>query len=120
MTKVAKMIGWDVAPSSTYARHSFATNLSRQKIPMDYIGFAMGYSVGNRGQITKRYISPYSIEERQALQTFIQKFSKISNACFTALQMLVRCVDFDHSLSSERSFPIALQHWEYCFYPTRI
>ena len=82
MTKVANMIGWDVASSSTYARHSFATNLSRQKIPMDYIGFAMGYSVGNRGQITKRYISPYPIEERWALQTFIQKFSKISNACF--------------------------------------
>ena len=61
MAKVAKMIGWDVAPSSTYARHSFATNLSRQKITMDYIGFAMGYSVGNRGQITKHYISPYPI-----------------------------------------------------------
>lgn len=71
MAKVAKMIGWDVAPSSTYARHSFATNLSRQKIPMDYISFAMGHSVGNRGQITKRYISPYPIEEQMEYNSYL-------------------------------------------------
>ena len=28
---------------------------------MDYVSFAMGHSNGNRGQITKRYISPYPI-----------------------------------------------------------
>ena len=71
MAKVAKMIGWDVAPSSTYARHSFATNLSRQKIPMDYISFAMGHSIGNRGQITKRYISPYPIEEQMEYNSYL-------------------------------------------------
>lgn len=71
MAKVATMIGWDVAPSSTYARHSFATNLSRQKIPMDYISFAMGHSIGNRGQITKRYISPYPIEEQMEYNSYL-------------------------------------------------
>lgn len=71
MAKVAKMIGWDVVPSSTNARHSFATNLSRQKIPMDYISFAMGHSIGNRGQITKRYISPYPIEEQMEYNSYL-------------------------------------------------
>lgn len=71
MKKVAKILNWDVALSSTYARHSFATNLSRQKIPMDYIGFAMGHSIGNRGQITKRYISPYPIEEQMEYNSYL-------------------------------------------------
>ena len=71
MAKVATMIGWDVAPSSTYTRLSFATNLSRQKIPMDCISFAMGHSIGNRGQITKRYISPYPIEEQMEYNSYL-------------------------------------------------
>ena len=31
---------------------------------MPYISDAMGHSLGNRGQITMRYISPYTIDER--------------------------------------------------------
>ena len=44
--------------------HSFATNLHSAKLPMPYISDAMGHSLGNRGQITMRYISPYTIDER--------------------------------------------------------
>ena len=69
--KIAKILGWEIEPSSTFARHSFATNMSRAKIPMDYIGFAMGHSVGNRGQITKRYISPYPIEEQMQYNCYL-------------------------------------------------
>jgi hypothetical protein len=32
---------------------------------MEYVSDAMGHSLGNRGQITMRYISPYTIEERR-------------------------------------------------------
>jgi hypothetical protein len=32
---------------------------------MEYVSDAMGHSLGNRGQITMRYISPYTIEERK-------------------------------------------------------
>lgn len=71
MKKVADILGWNVVPTSTYARHSFATNLSRQKIPMDYISFAMGHSVGNRGQITKRYISPYPLDEQKEYNSYL-------------------------------------------------
>lgn len=61
MKVIAPLVGIKEAPTSTYARHSFATNLSQQGVPLDYVSFAMGHSTGNRGQITKRYISPYPI-----------------------------------------------------------
>ena len=69
--KIAKILEWDIEPSSTFARHSFATNMSRAKAPMDYIGFAMGHSLGNKGQITKRYISPYPIEEQMQYNSYL-------------------------------------------------
>ena len=64
MEKLMDAIGWSVNPTGTYARHSFATNLHTAKVPMEYISDAMGHSLGNRGQITIRYISPYTIEDR--------------------------------------------------------
>ena len=64
MKKVALRLGWSVYPTGTYARHSFATNLHAAKVPMEYLSDAMGHSVGNTGQITMRYISPYTIEDR--------------------------------------------------------
>ena len=45
--------------------------MSQSKVPMDYISFAMGHSVGNRGQITKRYISPYSLEEQLEYNSYL-------------------------------------------------
>lgn len=61
MKTIAPLVGIKDEPTSTYARHSFATILSQQGVPLDYVSFAMGHSNGNRGQITKRYISPYPI-----------------------------------------------------------
>ena len=61
MKMIAPLVGIKDNPTSTYARHSFATNLSQQGVPLDYVSFAMGHSIGNRCQITKRYISPYPI-----------------------------------------------------------
>ena len=64
LKKLMDAIGWSMNLTGTYARHSFATNLHAAKVPMEYISDAMGHSLGNRGQITIRYISPYTIEER--------------------------------------------------------
>lgn len=64
MEKIAPLVGINDSPTSTYARHSFATNLSQQGVPLEYVSFAMGHSTGNRGQITKRYISPYPIYQQ--------------------------------------------------------
>ena len=71
MKKIVKILEWEVFPSGTYARHSFATNLSQREVPLDYISFAMGHSVGNRGQITKRYISPYPIEKQMEYNSYL-------------------------------------------------
>ena len=71
MKKVAQSLGWTVNPTGTYARHSFATNLHAAKVPMEYISDAMGHSLGNRGQITMRYISPYTIEERMKFNNLL-------------------------------------------------
>ena len=65
LKKFADKIGWTINLTGTYARHSFATNLHAAKVPREYISDAMGHSLGNRGQITMRYISPYTIEERK-------------------------------------------------------
>ena len=71
MKKVSAAIGWTVSPTGTYARHSFATNLHAAKVPRDYISDAMGHSLGNRGQITMRYISPWTIEDRMTYNNLL-------------------------------------------------
>ena len=70
---------WEIEPSSTFARHSFATNMSRAKVPMDYISFAMGHSVDNTGQITKRYISPYPIEEQMQYNSYLLDLEELKS-----------------------------------------
>ena len=64
MRKVALSLGWEVSPSSTWCRHSFATNLNEMEVPVNYISDAMGHSLGNKGNITRRYISPFSLDKR--------------------------------------------------------
>ena len=78
MAKVAADIGWTVKPTGTYARHSFATNLHSAKLPMPYISDAMGHSLGNRGQITMRYISPYTIKEMERLKEFLTRYQEMN------------------------------------------
>ena len=44
--RLVKSMGWDLAPSGTWCRHSFATNLSHAGgVPKEYIQEAMGHSV---------------------------------------------------------------------------
>ena len=57
-------LGWSEPLSGTCARHSFATNLNTMEVPREYIKDAMGHTIENRGDITQRYISAYSIEKR--------------------------------------------------------
>ena len=64
MRKVALSLGWEMSPSSTWCRHSFATNLNEMEVPVNYISDAMGHSLGNKGNITRRYISPFSLDKR--------------------------------------------------------
>lgn len=71
MKKIAAALDWAEPLSSTYARHSFATNLFTQGVPKDYISDAMGHTIANRGDITSRYISPYTIEKRMEYNSLL-------------------------------------------------
>lgn len=57
LAKLATSMGWDVKPSPTWCRHSFATNLAHQGVPLQYISESMGHSVGK--SVTLGYINKY-------------------------------------------------------------
>ena len=62
MAKVVELLGIEQKPSSTWARHSFATNLNNSGIvPYKYISDSMGHS-GN-GDITSNYIGAYPLDK---------------------------------------------------------
>lgn len=71
LKKFTEQIEWTVHPTGTFARHSFATNLHAAKVPREYISDAMGHSLGNKGQITMRYISPYTVKERMTYNNLL-------------------------------------------------
>lgn len=58
--RVCKLLGMDVSPSSTWARHSFATNLTHRGVPQRYISESMGHAIDK--DITARYIQTYPYE----------------------------------------------------------
>ena len=67
--------GWDVAPSGTWCRHSFATNLSHAGgVPKEYIQEAMGHSVMS-GTITYRYIRSYPIDQQMEFNSRLLKLN---------------------------------------------
>lgn len=62
MAKVAKLLGMKEKPTSTWARHSFATNLnSTGVVPDRYISDSMGHS--SSGDITSKYIGAYPLKK---------------------------------------------------------
>lgn len=60
LRKLTKAMGWEVAPSPTWCRHSFATNMAHAGTPMQYISDAMGHAVGK--SVTMSYINTYTHE----------------------------------------------------------
>lgn len=62
MEKIAELLGMEQRPSSTWARHSFATNLNNTgEVPYKYISDSMGHS--GSGDITANYIGAYPLEK---------------------------------------------------------
>ena len=62
MAKVAKLLDMEQKPTSTWARHSFATNLNSTGIVPDrYISDSMGHS--SSGDITSKYIGAYPLKK---------------------------------------------------------
>lgn len=60
--KICKVIGINENVSMTWARHSFASNLTFAGVPERYISEAMGHSVKN---VTQGYIGLFSPEKRR-------------------------------------------------------
>ena len=62
MAKVAELLGMELRPSSTWARHSFATNLNNSGlVPYKYISDSMGHS--DNGDITSNYLGAYPMDK---------------------------------------------------------
>lgn len=57
-----EVLGWNKEPSSTWARHAFATNLKIAKVEELYISESMGHAQSN--DITKGYQDMYPLEIR--------------------------------------------------------
>lgn len=54
------LLGWNIEPSGTWARHSFANNLRNAGVDKDYISESMGHSTGN--SVTSIYFDSYPLE----------------------------------------------------------
>ncbi len=59
LRRLTEHLQWSVRPSGTWARHSFATNLTHAGVPERYISEAMGHAIGT---VTSRYIDAYPME----------------------------------------------------------
>lgn len=54
------VLGWEVRPSGTWCRHSFATNLTHAGVERKYITESMGHSTSH--SITDMYIAAYPLD----------------------------------------------------------
>ena len=54
------ILGWEVRPSGTWCRHSFATNLTHAGVERKYITESMGHSTNH--SITDMYIAAYPLD----------------------------------------------------------
>lgn len=78
-----KVLGMERQISMSWARHSFATNLTRAGVPERYISQAMGHSVRN---VTQRYIGLFSPEERMEFNKMLLRETKFkSNEALVAV-----------------------------------
>ncbi len=79
MAKVAELLGMKQRPSSTWARHSFATNLNNSGlVPYKYISDSMGHS-GN-GDITSNYIGAYPLDKMLEYNWYLLNEERQNNA----------------------------------------
>ena len=69
MRRVSDYLGWNIRPSATWARHSFATNLTHQSVPERYISESMGHSVDK--SVTSRYIADFPLERQMEYNSLL-------------------------------------------------
>lgn len=82
MKKLTMFLNWDVFPSSTWCRHSFATNLTHAGVPINYISDSMGHS--HDENVTARYIDVFPYEQQvkynnKLLNVFNDEMEELTN-----------------------------------------
>lgn len=98
--KLTKELGWNISPSGTWARHSFASNLSQAGVPHEYISESMGHSTASQ-DVTSLYIAKYPLEKQfeynrllldrpKSLDTLMSSISKLSADDLEMLRKLLR------------------------------
>lgn len=71
------VLHWEVRPSGTWARHSFATNLTHAGIEREYIQESMGHSTHQ--SVTDRYIANYPLKKQMEYNGKLLNLSKSKN-----------------------------------------
>ena len=71
--RLVKSMGWEVQPSCTWCRHSFATNLTHAGVPHNYISESMGHSVDTN--ITNRYIDAFPLAQQMEFNSRLLKLN---------------------------------------------
>lgn len=62
LAKLSPLVGLNVIPTATWARHSFATNLSNAGVPIKYIDSSMGHAGGK--DVINFYLGGYPHDKR--------------------------------------------------------
>ena len=87
MAKVAKLLNMEQLPTSTWARHSFATNLNNSGcVPREYISDSMGHSTS--GDITSKYIGTYPLAKMLEYNAYLLKAPKSIDSKAALLELL--------------------------------
>ena len=71
--RLVKSMGWEVQPSCTWCRHSFATNLTHAGVPHNYISESIGHSVDSN--ITNRYIDAFPLAQQMEFNSRLLKLN---------------------------------------------
>lgn len=85
MATIANALKWSYAPTPTWARHSFATNLVQAGVPKDYVAWAMAHVSHD---VTHNYIAAYGYNQMVEYNSLLLYAKSKSEHLLSQLQAL--------------------------------